>query len=88
MDSFSRNGLYCLVMLTNPSACHPTQVQVPVDFHYDCPLGVLIMVLFKENHQGSLAETHFAFKFVPGILIIGVSAKLQEQAGKHFISFN
>lgn len=72
---FLRNGLYCLVMLTNPLVCHPTQEQVPVDFHYDCPLDVLIMVLSRENHQGRLVKTHFVFKCVRRMLIACVSAK-------------
>lgn len=62
-------------MLTNPSACHATQEQVPVDFNYDCPLDVLITVLSRENHQGRLTETRVVSKFVPGMLITGVSAK-------------
>lgn len=62
-------------MLTNPSVCHPTKEQVPVDFHYDCPLDVLIMVLSRENHHGRLVKTHFVFKCVPRMLIAGVSAK-------------
>lgn len=62
-------------MLTNPSVCHPTQEQVPVDFHYDCPLDGLITVLPRENHQGGgLVKTHFVFKCVPRMLIAGVSA--------------
>ena len=75
IDSFSRNALYCLLMLTNPSVCHPTQEQVPVDFHYDWPLDVLIRVLSRENHQGRLVKTHLIFKCIPRMLIAGVSAK-------------
>lgn len=58
VGAFPRNGLHYLAILTDPSACHPTLEQLPVDFYYDRPLDVLITVLPRENRQGGLARTH------------------------------
>jgi hypothetical protein len=63
---------YIVGSFDNPSTCHPTQKHVLVDFHYDCSLDIHIMVLIRENHQGSLAKAYFVFKCIPKMLIADV----------------
>lgn len=82
MDSVPRNELYFLAIFTTASVCHPIQEQVPVDPHCDSPLETLTMVLPREYHQESLAETHFVFKCIPRNLLLVSQQTLLRQAGK------